>query len=170
MSLSILLLAAPTARAQTEALTWEGGSGGGVEVWRIGFQRPPREFAAIGGWDLTVAWELQAGRWRSRTNGRANDPVWEAGMTPVVRLERDVRDTWHAFVEVAVGAHLISRNKVHPKLDMSSAYQFGNHLGVGVRFRGVEIVFRHQHLSNASTVPPNHGVNFNMLRAVYYLH
>jgi hypothetical protein len=52
---------------------------------------------------------------------------------------------------------------------MSSAYQFGDHIGFGVRLRAVEVVFRHQHMSNASTVQPNHGANFNMLRLVYYL-
>jgi hypothetical protein len=95
--------------------------------------------------------------------------VWDLGITPLVRFLPPAGHRWRAFVEGAVGAHLISRNKVHPRLDMSSAYQFGDHLGLGVQLGAVEVVFRHQHLSNASTVQPNHGANFNMLRVVYYL-
>lgn len=115
-----------------------------------------------------MAWEFQLGRWTG-ASGRATSGIWDVGITPLVRLEPPASGRWTTFLEGAIGAHLISRNRVHGRLDMSSAYQFGDHLGIGVRFRAMEVVFRHQHMSNASTVQPNPGANFNMVRLVYYL-
>jgi hypothetical protein len=158
-----------TGRAQTPAaITWETGSGEGVELWRVGLQGSPRSLTTIGGWSTTLAWELQIGKW-SGSAGRAAAGTWDVGVTPIIRFEQRANSWWTAFLEGAVGAHLISRNRAHHRLDMSSAYQFGDHIGFGVRLRAVEVVFRHQHMSNASTVQPNHGANFNMLRLVYYL-
>jgi hypothetical protein len=151
------------------AVTMESGAGDGMELWRVGVQGEPRKLKTVGSWMATLAWELQLGKWNARDTRSAGPSVWDLGITPLVRLEEADGGRWTAFLEGAVGAHLISRNKVHRRLDMSSAYQFGDHLGVGVRFRWVEVVFRHQHLSNASFVQPNHGANFSMLRVVYYL-
>lgn len=155
---------------QPAALTFERGSGDGTGLWRIGLQRDWREWTLSRNWTTIVAWEVQIGRWQAHSAARS--PVAELGITPVVRLERNSGGPATLYVEGAVGAHLLSRNRVHDNLDMSSAYQFGDHLGVGVRFGStpwLEVTFRHQHLSNASTVPPNDGVNFNILRVVYYL-
>lgn len=167
--LGTLVLWVGSAHAQSRALTWESGIGDGVELWRVGLQLAPRPVATVRSWKVTLAWEAQIGQWRSRAGGAASRPVWDVGLTPLVRFAPPPGRRWTAFVEGAVGAHLISRNKVHRRLDMSSAYQFGDHVGIGVRVGTIEVVFRHQHLSNASTVQPNHGANFNILRAVYYL-
>lgn len=166
---STLLLTQPSASAQRDiALTWEAGSGEGVDLWRVGVQLPSRNLRMLGSWVATVAWEAQIGQWAATVQGRRLPHVWDIGVTPLVRLERPGPRRAIVFAEGAVGAHLINRNRVRPGLDMSSAYQFGDHLGVGVRVSGVEVVFRHQHLSNASTAQPNPGVNFNMFRVVYY--
>lgn len=154
------------------AISLERGAGDGTGLWRIGLQRDWREWTLANGWNAMVAWEVQLGRWDALSGSMSHHPLSEIGITPIVRLERPASGSVTAFVEGAVGAHLISRNRVHSHLDMSSAYQFGDHLGVGVRFGHtpwLEVIFRHQHLSNASTVQPNDGVNFNILRVVYYL-
>lgn len=157
---------------QLTALTIERGSGDDTELWRMGIQHDWREWTVSRNWMTVVAWEVQIGRWEAQTPASTHHPIGELGITPVVRLERVTEGPATLYFEGAVGAHLISRNRVHESLDMSSAYQFGDHLGVGVRLGStpwLEISFRHQHLSNASTVQPNDGVNFNILRVVYYV-
>lgn len=175
---SILLLAAVSLpvsplRAQSgTAITVERGIGNGTGMWRLGVQRDWREWILSAGWTLMLAWDVQFGRWAAQSSRASQHPIAELGVTPVVRLESRGSGRVVPFIEGAVGAHLISRNRVHAALDMSSAYQFGDHVGFGVRLgrtQWLEIAFRHQHLSNASTVQPNHGVNFNILRVAYFL-
>ena len=55
---------------------------------------------------------------------------------------------------------------------MSTAFQFGNHIGVGYRFGAkgsYDLGYRFQHLSNASIKRPNAGINFNQVRLQYIL-
>ena len=171
----LLVMAASVSRAHAQsatAVSLERGLGDGTGVWRLGLQRDWREWLLTTGWRVMVAWEVQLGRWAPSAAAASTRPIAEVGVTPIVRLVQAQPGRIAAFVEGAVGAHLISRNRVHSELDMSSAYQFGDHIGIGVRLGRapwMEVVFRHQHLSNASTVPPNDGANFNILRVVYYL-
>lgn len=171
--LALFLLAPVTAAAQRHtAFTFEHGSGDGTGLWRAGILHDWRDWMVSENWKTVVAWEVQVGMWAAHSGPASHHPVAELGVTPVVRLERESMGNATLYFEGAVGAHLISRNRVHDRLDMSSAYQFGDHLGVGVRLGQapwLEVTFRHQHLSNASTVPPNDGVNFNIIRVVYYL-
>ena len=153
------------------AFTFERGSAENTGLWRVGIQHDWREWSLSDSWMTVIAWEVQIGRWEAHS-GASNHPVGELGITPVVRLERVTHGPATMYLEGAIGAHLISRNRVHDHLDMSSAYQFGDHVGIGVRLGDtpwLEVSFRYQHLSNGSTVPPNDGVNFNILRVVYYL-
>jgi hypothetical protein len=53
---------------------------------------------------------------------------------------------------------------------MSTAFQFGNHVGLGYRFgatNAFDLSYRFQHLSNASIKSPNAGINFHQVRAQY---
>lgn len=172
--LTLCLLCVPVAASAQKrtAFTFERGSGDGTGLWRAGILRDWRDWMVSENWKMIVAWEVQVGMWAAHSGPASHRPVAELGVTPVVRLERESVGNATLYFEGAVGAHLISRNRVHERLDMSSAYQFGDHLGVGVRLGQtpwLEVTFRHQHLSNASTVPPNDGVNFNIIRVVYFL-
>ena len=54
---------------------------------------------------------------------------------------------------------------------LSTAFQFGDHLGVGYRFgaKGAfDLGYRFQHLSNAGIKRPNHGINFHQIRLQYH--
>jgi len=50
---------------------------------------------------------------------------------------------------------------------MSTAFQFGSHIGFGYRFgvtNSFDIGYRFQHLSNAGIKHPNSGINFHQIR------
>ena len=49
--------------------------------------------------------------------------------------------------------------------DLSTAWQFGSHIGAGVTCGQFEIGYRFQHLSNASIKEPNDGIDFHILSA-----
>ena len=55
--------------------------------------------------------------------------------------------------------------------NFGSSFQFGDHIGAGVRFgdKGrYDVGYRYQHLSNAGIKEPNQGINFHQLRLQYH--
>lgn len=114
---------------------------------------------------LTGYTELSLGGWRATS---APDDVYsrQFGITPVLRLyPRGTADSW--FVEAGIGANLISPRYENGSRKFSTAFNFGDHVGVGRRFgpRGEhEISLRVQHFSNCGYREPNPGENFVQLR------
>ena len=109
-------------------------------------------------------WELSFGGW----NGR-HGTVYDAGLTPVFRLENPARS---AYAEAAIGAHLLSDLDVGDHTELGTRFQFGDHIGAGMRFGEggrYDVGVRLQHLSNAGLRDPNPGVNFLLLRLQYRL-
>ena len=105
--------------------------------------------------------ELDIGYWHGE-----DETIWDVGATPVWRLQRRAGHGW--FVEGAVGAYLLSDTYIGEQ-DLSSAYQFGDHVGFGWRSHGaqpLELRYRLQHLSNAGLVKPNNGIDFHLLSLV----
>jgi hypothetical protein len=54
---------------------------------------------------------------------------------------------------------------------LSTAFQFGDHLGFGYRFgarSAFDLGYRYQHLSNGSIKRPNPGINFHQVRLQYH--
>ena len=67
--------------------------------------------------------------------------------------------------------HLLSATSLNAQRQFSTAFQFGDHVGVGVRFgdKGkYELGYRYQHFSNAGIKEPNQGVNYNEVRLQYH--
>jgi len=70
------------------------------------------------------------------------------------------------FLEAGLGAHLLS-NVRFSDLYLSTSLQFGSHIGAGIYFgrdRKFSLVYRFQHLSNASVKQPNPGIEFHLLQ------
>jgi lipid A 3-O-deacylase len=96
--------------------------------------------------------------------------VWDIGITPVFRLERAARTAAVPYVEAAVGFHLLSDLRVNFRRNFSTHFQFGDHVGAGVRFgpeQRYDASVRFQHLSNGGLARPNPGINFLQLRLAY---
>jgi len=123
-----------------------------TDRWR----EAPRELG--GGWFFDGYWELSAGVWDNRVESTA-----DVGLTPVFRF---VRSSF--YVEGAVGFHLV-QSQISASRIFSTAFQFGDHVGAGLRSRHWDWSLRLQHLSNASIRRPNPGINFLLLRLQYEL-
>ena len=125
-----------------------------TDQWR---ERGP----APSGWTLAGYWEFAAGVWHN-----ADESTRELAATPVFRFERQ-----GIYVEGAIGFHLVSTH-ISAHRRFSTSFQFGDHLGAGVRFgpgRRYDLGVRVQHLSNGGLASPNPGINFVLMRLHYAL-
>jgi lipid A 3-O-deacylase len=125
-----------------------------TDQWR---ERGP----APSGWTLAGYWEFAAGLWDN-----TNESTAELAATPVFRFERQA-----IYVEGAIGFHLVS-TRISSARVFSTAFQFGDHLGAGMRFgpgRRYDLGMRIQHLSNGGVRSPNPGINFLLVRLQYDL-
>jgi lipid A 3-O-deacylase len=140
-----------------------------TEVARLGLQwKWPHRWFAQRSWTLGAYWDLQVGRWSGPLRpGQANQSVWDIALTPVFRLERAERTRVWPYVEAAIGFHMLSDLRVNGSRVFSTRFQYGDHLGVGVRFgddHRYDMSLRLQHLSNGGLARPNPGINFLQLR------
>ena len=128
-----------------------------------------REFA---GGVASLYWEASFGRWTSESGDAGSSSAWitQVGVTPVLRWQPGV-DQRRWFLEAGIGANVLlpiyrSRDK-----RFSTAFNFGDHLAVGLHFGESaehELALRLQHFSNAGIKHPNPGENFVQLRYSHY--
>jgi hypothetical protein len=127
--------------------------------WNWGKKRPLGRHWQWGGY-----WELSAGGWR---NGES---ITDIALTPVFRLERSSGRAV-PYLEAAIGLHLLSQVDLSEQRVTGSKFQFGDHIGIGLRFGGRlrhDMGIRLQHLSNGGIAKPNPGINFAVLRYQYH--
>ena len=117
-----------------------------------------KEFRRGDGWRLAGYWDFAVGVWDNTDASTA-----DIGITPVFRLDRE-----RVYLEAAIGAHLVQR-RISADRVFSSAFQFGDHIGIGVRGRAYDLGLALQHLSNGGIRRPNPGINFILLRLQYHL-
>jgi hypothetical protein len=112
-------------------------------------------------WKFHGYWEVSAGLWDNPDNTTAN-----VAFTPVFRLQRG-----GFYVEGGIGMHLVTTH-VSAHRVFSTSFQFGEHIGGGLRFGEggrYDLGVRVQHISNGGLDEPNPGINFAILRFQYYL-
>ena len=129
-----------------DGVSLELGRGGhDVSLARLGAQWDWRN-----GWGY---WELSGGVW-----GGGRGTLYDLGFTPVFRRGDRL------YAEGAIGVHWLSSTTVEPGRDVSTHFQFGDHLAVGWRTEKLDLSLRLQHLSNGGIRNPNPGINFLQLR------
>ena len=120
-------------------------------------------------WHVSGYWDLGLGQWhRSDAPPGTNKDITEIGLTPVFRIQPN--GLAGPYAEAAIGFHLLSKTKIGDK-NMSTNFQFGDHVGVGYRFgakQSLDLGYRFQHLSNAGIKRPNPGINFHQIRLQYH--
>ena len=115
-------------------------------------------------------WEGSVGYWRQ--NQYRNVPGWEKGLwdvgfTPVFRFQNDNKKG--IYYEAGIGVHLLSSLYKNDSRELSTAFQFGDHIGIGyVMQNNWEVALKLQHFSNGSIKRPNGGANFLELKAAYH--
>jgi len=152
-----------------DGMAVELGQGDGTDMGRVAIQWDwEKRLYQGGGWNVGGYWDLGLGYWRNNGSPNRNNEIVEIGLTPVLRLQRDNLEGLYG--ELGIGWHLQSHTTIGDK-SMSTAFQFGSHVGIGYRFgakRAYDLSYRFQHLSNASIKKPNDGINFNQVRLQYH--
>jgi len=139
-----------------------------TKLWRVGAQwKWEKKWSAGRRWEIAGYWDLAAGAWHNSAN-----TLYDFGLTPVFRLQRRIPEWPSYYFEAAIGFHLITELNISERRVFGSSFQFGDHLGAGVRFgqRGrYDISLRLQHVSNGSIRRPNPGIDFVQLRLAHHL-
>ena len=159
-----------TPAGAVDGVSVEYGQGNGTDLGRVGVQWDwNKKWLQTGDWHLGGYWDLSAGYWNaSNVPVGRNSSIIDIGLTPVFRVQQN--DMRGFYGEIAVGFHLLSHTTIGNKT-LSTAYQFGDHLGAGYRFgdKGqYDLSYRYQHLSNGGIKKPNNGINFNQVRFQYH--
>jgi len=116
--------------------------------------------------------EADIGRWTTDEHG-VHSSAWvtQLGLTPVIRLQpAGLPHYW--LLEVGIGANYIVPLYRTGHKRFSTAFNFGDHIGIGRLFgahQQHELVLRLQHFSNAGIDHPNPGENFLQLRYAHQL-
>jgi lipid A 3-O-deacylase len=156
---------AAAAQAQSEVMMSLGraADNADIDVVRLDYRRT---LASDVRWWVPTLVELGGGIWRvpdlAGTTQRFDlhaTPVWRA-------------DFARTYVEGGIGLYLLSHTINNEVTHMSTSFQFGSHLGVGLRLgerRQTRMGIALQHLSNGGIKQPNSGVNFVLLSASFPL-
>lgn len=123
---------------------------------------------AVANGQVEVHWEAAFGRWAGDREANRYQTRWttQVGLTPVLRWQA-VDDGPHWFIEAGIGANIVTPIYRRDSKSFSTAFNFGDHVGIGWRFGASdrhELALRIQHFSNAGIKLPNPGENFRQLR------
>lgn len=165
---ALLAVACPAALAGVDGLTFAAGSADGADLVRAGLVAFADEaWLERGALRLGHNVEFAASLWRVAQDGGSRRSLHALSVIPALRLSPS-GGGWRVrpFAEVGVGANLLSRTVDNDNAQLSTRFEFSEHLGVGLRFEGdapVEVALRHRHLSNGGLREPNHGLDVNEL-------
>ena len=155
-----------------DGMSVEYGNGDAADMARVGaFWDWNKQWLTDGDWLLTGSWEASLGSWRGKSAVGNNQTITDMGITPVFRLQQKNQGGVAPYAEAAIGFHLITPAFIYADRKFGSSFQFGDHVGAGVRFgdhQRFDLGYRFQHLSNGSIKEPNQGINFNQVRFAYH--
>lgn len=171
--LAVLAMPAAASASLVDTIAVTGGMNtrmsSDVRLTRISLQRYwHRHWFEQGRWYLTGYWELGFGYWDDHTHRSGPLHLEAVDFRPVFRLERKVTsvDAPQFYFEAGVGLAHLSESRLE-RLRFSTRFQFGSHIGCGVRFgrhHRYDIAYRLMHYSNADIRLPNYGMSFNVLQ------
>jgi len=161
--LAAALLVAPLGAAAADGVSVDLGQGDrGASLVRLGLHWT-YDLVKFAPHDIHPYIELSVAHWDTERGG-----LYDTAITPVFRYARSPRDG--VYAEAAIGLHILSGTHLQENVSFSTRFQFGDHIGLGVRRGQYDIGLRLQHLSNAGLRNPNPGVNFLQLHVAYELH
>jgi len=155
-----------------DGLSVEMGNGDHADVTRVGAAwNWDQQWFTGGDWLVAGFWEVAAGTLRGRSATGNNQTITDLAVTPVFRLQQKTPSGMSPYLEGAIGFHLISPTFVYANHQFGSAFQFGDHIGAGVRFgdhQQFDLAYHYQHISNGGIKKPNQGINLNLVHFVYH--
>jgi lipid A 3-O-deacylase len=143
----------------------------GVNLARIHAIKSWRTWPLGARWQVLGYWDGQLGYWDNDASSPDTPSVWELAIAPVFQLQPQAAGATLPYIELASGMYLISEKQINQRRELGGHFQFGSHLGIGVRFgprHRYDLSLRAQHLSNARLKNPNDGINFASMRFVYH--
>ena len=149
----------------------EIGAGSKVQMIRFSAQKNwERSWFESNGTHLSGYWDANLAQWRGNAyqdvNGRHQN-ITVINLTPVFRFERADKKGWYG--EGGIGVSLFSELYNNDSNRLSTAFQFGDHIGAGYVFDNKwELGAKIQHYSNGGFKKPNSGVNWFVVKAAYH--
>lgn len=170
--LGVGLIGLPVYCCAVDSTSFEAGSGNKTKMVRVGLQwHWDQQWWRSNGSHIGAYWEVNFAHWRAEQYQDIPDTrlrLNSIGITPVLRLQNDSLKGLYA--EIGIGAHLLSAHYDNNGRQLSTRFQFGDHLGIGYVFQNqVELGLKAQHFSNAGIKKPNDGVNFLFIGVRYPL-
>ena len=169
-------LASSSAGFAVDGMSFEYGKSNStnadVKLYRVGAQWDwKQKWFDTGSWHLGGYWDASIAYWDNDSPAKTNSGLADIGFTPVFRFQSNNLTGLSPYVEAAIGIHFLSQTSVSDQRAFGSSFQFGDHLGAGLRFgdKGqYDVSYRYQHLSNGGLKDPNQGINFNQVRLQYH--
>lgn len=162
-AVSFLLSSSSLFAADPEIGVWFGRATASkdVDVVRLAHRRALQESPR---WWWPTHLQIAGGMWRV-PDIRETTRRFDMSATPIWRAERG-----RVYFEAGIGAYLLSATINNDTTKLPSAFQFGSHIGAGIRLgNGGTAGLALQHLSNAGIKEPNGGIDFVMLTASFPL-
>ena len=172
-ALGALLALQPGFAADTlaDSAAVEIGAGSKVQMIRFSAQKNwERSWFESNGTHLSGYWDANLAQWRGNAyrdvNGQHQN-ITVVNLTPVFRFERADKKGWYG--EGGIGVSLFSELYNNDSNRLSTAFQFGDHIGAGYVFDNKwELGAKIQHYSNGGFKKPNSGVNWFIVKAAYH--
>jgi hypothetical protein len=148
----------------------EFATGNKTQMARVGAQwKWDRQWLQSNGTHIGGYWDLTLAQWRGtqfqNVSGRKQN-ITSIGITPVFRFQRDTLKG--PYAEAGIGIHYLSDLYNNNDRQLSTRFEFGDHLGIGYVFRNnLDVGLKIQHFSNGGIKQPNGGVNFAVVRVSY---
>jgi len=141
----------------------QAGVGNYVDILGVGIGSEDwNQWSAGENWALSVYGVAGASYWQGNHHGQNADLV-DLSAAPVLRLERNSSGKVAPYIEASIGLHLLSHTRINETRQFSTAFQFGEFLGVGMTFgeeRRYDVALRVEHVSNGGIKNPNDGLTF----------
>jgi lipid A 3-O-deacylase len=158
MLAAILLFAGTTLAADREiGMTFgRATDSGDFDVVRLNYRHPLPEKDA---WWMPTHLQLGAGLWRV-PDIRGSTQRFDLNATPIWRTG----NSW-GYLEAGFGVYLLSKTINSPQHRLPSSFQFGSHVGMGLRLgKNATLGIALQHLSNAGLKQPNGGIDLILVQ------
>lgn len=152
-----LLVSLPGAAAgpQWIAAFGRGEKSADTDIVRLAYRHPLKE---NGEWWMPSHAQLGASVWRV-PDIRGQTRRFDLNATAIWRGERP----W-GYLEAGFGGYLLSKSINNDQTRVPTAFEFGSHVGIGLRLGPGTLGAGLQHISNAGIKQPNGGINLILVQ------
>jgi hypothetical protein len=140
--------------------------GGGLS-WDLKDRPAKRDESGLG-----IRLDGQVAYWLGKGKPTEHGHVWDFSATPVFRWTFEKPIVPRLFIEGGLGVHLLSATRINNDRIFSTAFQFGEMIGIGTSFgprNEYEVRAFVQHVSNGRIKLPNWGLTYPGITFSYAL-